>query len=285
MYDKSSNIRTAVSTTSKCASCGNEKIITDIESGEIICNKCGQVISDKLLDIGPEWRTFARDESERRSTRIGLPQSLARHDMGLSTIIGRTDRDASGNRLDPAMRARMNRLATWDMRSQLHTPRDRSLNQAFFQLDVLKDKLALSDGIIEKTAYIYRKAQSTKLTRGRTVSGVLAAAIYIACREMGAHRTLDDIAAACNIKRKELSKDFRVLHARLDLKIPPTDPMKCIAKVANKAKLSDKTKRKAAEIMGIVMREGISAGKDPMGLAASVLYISSIKNKDTVTPI
>jgi transcription initiation factor TFIIB len=159
LYDKSSNIRTAVSTTlTKCASCGNEKIITDTESGEIICNKCGQVISDKLLDIGPEWRTFATDESE-----------------GGTRIVGRTDRDASGNRLDPAMRVTMNRLATWDMRSQLHTPRDRSLNQAFFQLDVLKDKLGLSDGIIEKTAYIYRKAQSRKLTRGRTVSGVLAA--------------------------------------------------------------------------------------------------------------
>jgi len=203
--------------------------------------------------------------------------------MGLSTIIGRANRDASGNKLDPAMRTRMNRLATWDMRSKLHTPRDRSLKQAFFQLDVLRDKLGLSDGIVEKTAYIYRKAQSRNLTRGRTVSGIIAAAIYIACREMGAHRTLDDIATACNIKRKELSKDFRVLHTRLDLKIPPTDPMKCIAKVANKVKLSDKTKRKAVEIMNNVMKEEISAGKDPMGLAASVLYLSSIKNKDNVT--
>jgi transcription initiation factor TFIIB len=286
LYDnnKSSNIQTTVSTTTitKCPSCGNEKIITDTESGEIICDKCGLVISDKLQDIGPEWRTFAKDETEV-STRTGLPQSLARHDMGLSTIIGRTDRDASGNRIDPAMRARMNRLATWDMRSQLHTPRDRSLKQAFFQLDVLRDKLGLSDGIVEKTAYIYRKAQSRKLTRGRTVSGVLAAAIYIACREMGAHRTLDDIATACNVKRKELSKDFRVLHIRLDLKIPQTDPMKCIAKVGNKLKLSEKTKREAAEIMSNVMKEEISAGKDPMGLAASVLYLSSIKNKDTIT--
>jgi transcription initiation factor TFIIB len=128
------------------------------------------------------------------------------------------------------LRTRMNRLATWNMRSQLHTPRDRSLKQAFFQLDVLRDKLGLSDGIVEKTAYIYRKAQSRNLTRGRTVSGILAAAIYIACREMGAHRTLDDIATARNIK----SKDFRLLHTRLDLKILPTDPMKCIAKVANK---------------------------------------------------
>jgi transcription initiation factor TFIIB len=181
------------------------------------------------------------------------------------------------------MRIRMNRLATWDMRSQLHTPKDRSLSQAFFQLDVLKDKLGLSDGIVEKTAYIYRKAQSRNLTRGRTISGVLAAAVYIACREMGAHRTLDDIAAGSNVKRKEVSKNFRALHTSLGLKIPQQDPMKCIAKVANKVKLSEKTKRKAAEIMSNVMKEEISAGKDPMGLAASVLYLSSIKTGEAVT--
>jgi len=280
----SSNHATTAITTPlvKCPSCSNEKIITDSEPGEIICVKCGRVISDKLQEIGPEWRTFSTDETEAM-TRTGIPQSLARHDMGLSTIIGRTDRDASGNKLDAAMRTRMNRLATWDMRSQLHTPKDRSLRQAFFQLDVLKDKLGLSDSIVEKTAYIYRKAQSRKLTRGRTVSGVLAAAVYIACREMGAHRTLDDIAIACNVKRKELTKDFRVLHTRLGLKIPQQDPMKCIAKVASKAKLSEKTRRQAAQIMNKVTREEISAGKDPMGLAASVLYLSSIENGETIT--
>jgi len=273
----------AISTTlAKCPSCSNEKIITDSESGEIICVKCGRVITDKLQEIGPERRTFSTDETDVM-TRTGVPQSLARHDMGLSTIIGRTDRDATGNKLDAAMRTRMNRLATWDMRSQLHTPRDRSLRQAFFQLDVLKDKIGLSDSMVEKTAYIYRKAQSRKLTRGRTVSGVLAAAVYIACREMGAHRTLDDIATACNVKRKELSKDFRMLHTRLDLTIPQQDPMKCIAKVASKAKLSEKTKRQAAQIMRNVTREEISAGKDPMGLAATVLYLSSIKNGETIT--
>jgi transcription initiation factor TFIIB len=269
-------------TSTKCPGCSNEKTITDSQSGEVICSKCGRVLSDRLSETGPEWRTFAPDETEARA-RIGMPESLARHDMGLSTMIGRDDRDASGNKLDPTMRIRMNRLATWDMRSQLRTPKDRSLSQAFFQLDVLKDKLGLSDGIVEKTAYIYRKAQSRNLTRGRTITGVLAAAVYIACRGMGAHRTLDDIATACNVKRKELSKDFRRLHSRLDLKIPQQDPMICIAKVANKVKLSEKTKRKAAEIMSNVMKEEMSAGKDPMGLAASVLYLSSIKTGEAVT--
>ena len=59
--------------------------------------------------------------------------------------------------------------------------------------------------------------------------------------------------------------------------------MKCIAKVANKVKLSEKTKRKAAEIMSNVMKEEISAGKDPMGPAASILYLSSIKTGESVT--
>jgi transcription initiation factor TFIIB len=90
---------------------------------------------------------------------------------------------------------------------------------------------------------------------------------------------------ACNVKRKELARDFRILHNRLDLKIPQQDPMKCIAKVANKVKLSEKTKRQAVEIMSNVMREKLSAGKDPMGLAASVLYLSSIKSGENVTQV
>ena len=46
------------------------------------------------------------------------------------------------------------------------------------------------------------------------------------------------------------------------------DPMKCIAKVANKANLSERTKRQAITIMNKITKSGVSAGKDPMGLAA-----------------
>ena len=270
------------STLAKCPGCNNERAITDPDSGEVICSKCGRVLSDKLLEMGPEWR--GADETEARA-RTGMSESLARHDMGLSTIIGRADRDASGNKLDPTMRIRMNRLATWDMRSQLHTPKDRSLSQAFFQLDVLKDKLGLSDGIVEKTAYIYRKALSKNLTRGRTISGVLAAAAYIACREMGAPRTLDDIARACNVRRKELSRDFRKFHSRLELKIPQQDPMKCIAKVANKVKLSEKTKRKGSRNYEQCHERRNIRRKRPHGTGGAVLYLSSIKSGEAVTQI
>jgi transcription initiation factor TFIIB len=268
-----------------CSICNNNsgQIITDTESGEIICRNCGMVMLDNVQETRPEWRSFTTDEANNTRSRTGMPTSLARHDKGLATIIGRANKDASGQVLDAAMRTTMERLRTWDFRTQAHTSTDRNLRQAFSELDRLKDKLGLPDSVIEKTAYIYRKVQERGLVRGRTISSVLAAAAYIACREMGMSRTLDDIAHLNNIKHKELARTFRLLVLELDLKVPMIDPMKCVVKVANKAKLSEKTKRQAMNIMHNIIKSGVSAGKDPMGLAGSVIYMSSINTGETIT--
>jgi transcription initiation factor TFIIB len=273
-----------IQNSSLCSICKkNDKFVTDPESGEIICSNCGQVISDSIEATNrPEGNNFT---AHRHTTtnRIGALTPLARHDMGLATIIGRPDKDAAGQRINTAMRSAMERLRTWDFRTQVHTSTDRNLIQAFSELNRLKDRLGLPDSIVEKTAYIYRKAQERMLIRGRTVSGILAAAIYIACRESGTPRTLKDISEGSNVKLKEIARSYRMLYFELDLKMPIIDPIRCIAKVANKSKLSEKTKRQAAEIMNIVTKKEFSAGKDPMGIAASVLYLASLKNGENIT--
>jgi transcription initiation factor TFIIB len=203
--------------------------------------------------------------------------------MGLSTIIGKADKDASGRQLESSMRATFGRLRAWDFRSQAHSPTDRNLRQAFSELDRLRDKLSLSDAVVEKTAYIYRKAQEKGLVRGRTISATVGAAVYIACREAGTSRTLKDIAEIGNIKRKDLARIYRLVVIELNLKIPQIDPMKCITRVASKAALSERTKRAATALMKDVIKNGISAGKDPMGLAASVLYMSCLQTGESRT--
>ena len=283
MYKSYSNLKMQTSSLI-CSTCKkDDKFVTDPESGEIVCSNCGQVISDDIQTGNrPVWDSFSAQQRNSRS-KTGNPSSLARHDMGLATIIGRPDKDASGQRIDPAMRSVMERLRTWDLRTQIHTSTDRNLIYAFNELNRLKDRLGLPDPIVEKTAYIYRKAQERMLIRGRTVSGILAAAIYIACRESGTPKTLKDISEVSNVKFKEVARSYRILYFELDLKMPVIDPIRCIAKVANKSKLSEKTKRQAAEIMTIVTKKEFSAGKDPMGMAASVLYLASIKNGDNIT--
>ena len=53
--------------------------------------------------------------------------------------------------------------------------------------------------------------------------------------------------------------------------------------MANKANLSEKTKPQAMDIMHSVTTSGISTGKDPMGLAASVIYLSCLNRGESRT--
>ncbi|MGI0044011.1 MAG: transcription initiation factor IIB, partial [Nitrososphaeraceae archaeon] len=228
----------------KCTNCATTKVrkgkrryvkpqayqtrtITDHESGEIICSTCGMVISDKIQSNGPEWRNFEQGgtiigssaESNAPRQRPGSTFSLARHDKGLFTVIGERDNDAYGRHLDPLVRHSMHKIRMYDARTQSDF-KERNRRRAFIELYKFKNKLALSDAIVEKTAYIYRKAEKRGIIRGRTIPSILAASLYIACREMLAPKTLKEIAKASDIRLKTLSKDYRMLLTELDLKVP-----------------------------------------------------------------
>ena len=268
---------------SRCSICNKANTtITDPNSGEIICSNCGMVISDKIEDtIHSERRMYTFEDADRNA-RTGAPSSLARHDMGLSTVIGRENIDASGQKIDTAMRSNIERLRTWDLRTRMRTSGDRNFLRAFGQLERLKEKLGLSDTIIEKAAYMYRKVQERGLIRGRTVDSMLAAAVYSACREMETPRTIKDIAAKSNIKRKDVARSYRLLVFELGIRIPVVNPMKCVGRVASRLSISEKTKHHALSMMEEVVNKNITAGKEPMGLAATVLYASSIKTDEKI---
>jgi len=226
----------------KCPRCVKGTLVTDHESGEMFCSKCGFVLSEKLQESGPEWRSFTQDEHGDRA-RAGAPTSLTMHDMGLATIINPTNKDASGKPLSSAMKSTIERLRTWDSRSQVHEPVDRNFRQAFSELNRLKDKLAISDAVIEKAAYIYRKALDKGLVRGRSISALMASALYAACREVGTPRTLKDISDTTNIKKRDLASNYRLLVNELDLKIPDVNSVHNVARIASKIGISEKTKR------------------------------------------
>ncbi len=258
----------------RCPRCGKGPLVEDSEGGELICSKCGFVIKERIEDEGPEWRNLPKEGGEDRS-RTGMPTSITSHDMGLATLVGRANRDASGRSLPGSMRTTMERLRRWDYRSQVNQSADRNLRQAFSELDKLSDKVSVSEAVKERAAYIYRKALERGLIRGRSISSLVAASLYAAIRDTGTPRSLKDIAAVSGLKKKDLARDYRMLFKELDFKMPVVDPARNVARIASEAGLSEKTKRRALEILKAAGEKEVSAGKDPMGLAASALYVAS----------
>ena len=267
-------MQNAAITKQRCPSCGKRKIVTDENSGELFCAFCGFVINDKIEDTGAEWRAFSNEESNRN--RVGPGTSLTMHDMGLSTVIGAANKDSTGKPLSASMKSTIERLRTWDSRTQAHSSSDRNLRQALNEMDKLQDKLALADAVIEKAAYIYRKAMEKKLVRGRSIQGLVAACLYAACRNTETPRTLDDVAKGINIRRKDVARCYRLLYRELEFKMPVVDPVKVVSRIASIVELREKSKRKAVDILNQAKKIGIVAGKDPMGMAAAALYIACI---------
>ena len=259
----------------KCPACGDKKMVTDHDTGELFCGKCGLVVNEKITDTSAEWRSFSKDGGAD-PTRTGAPTSLTMHDRGLSTIIGTVNKDATGKPLSASMKSSIERLRTWDSRSQAHSSEDRNLRQALNEMSKLKDKLALTDSVIEKASYIYRKALGKKLVRGRSIQGLVAACLYAACRDTETPRTLYDIANGMNVRKKDIARCYRLIFRELELKMPVVDPVKGISRIASVAKLSEKSKRNAVKILNQAKDIGLVAGKDPMGVAAASLYLACI---------
>jgi transcription initiation factor TFIIB len=262
-----------------CSMCKNGRLVTDIESAEVACANCGLVSSDSSIENPVRRMTFESDKDGSNNNnnnyqRVGLSNSLAFHDMGLSTIIGSQNKDSTGRVLNTYMNYSMRRLRTWDARSRSNISGHRNLMLAFNELSRLKDKLSLTDTVVEMASYIYRKAEEKQMIRGRSMLAILAAAIYIACRELGVPKSFREMTDISQVKSKAISHCYRLLALELDIKIPLVEPSAYIARIANKAGISEKNKRIALTVMKEITKNEISAGKNPIALAATVLYLS-----------
>ena len=195
----------------------------------MICQKCGVVLQDtNSYD--------RRDDIFTKSINIdqvGSRSSLRFHDMGLATVIDKFNHDSKGKPIAYKIRQDMHRMRLWDSRSQAKNTSERNLRTALSEMEKLKEKLSLTDAIIERSAYLYRKAAKAQLIRGRRINGIVGACVYVACREMDVTRTIIEISKSLQESRSSIAKNYRMLFNNLKISVSIQDPIKCIVKIAN----------------------------------------------------
>ncbi len=257
-----------------CFACGSEGTTLDKESGEIVCTLCGVVIAERTEVPGRDRAIFSGDSEDKG--RTGPYYSLSRRNKGFSTVIGRQNYGASSAAVEHTG-LDFNRIKVWD--SRIRSSHEKRLEKGLFELTRLRECLGLPDTAAERSAYFFRKSSELGLTRGRTVTSLMAASIYLACREAEIPKTLDEISKASNVDRKRLSRDYRLLSRTFRDNLPVADLARSVTKIANMAGISESRKRRAIGLVNALTEIGVSAGKSPLGLAAAALYFIC-KNTD-----
>jgi transcription initiation factor TFIIB len=252
----------------ECQDCKSESTVFDHGTGEKICSGCGIVLSvereyiDPLIDTNTNLSTM----------NLGTPSSLAHHDRNLSTLISYSNVDADGVAISVDQRSAIQRMRRWNKISNNNRSYHRNLKNAFAVLIRIKDKLSLSETIVEKSAYYYRKILDQNLIKGRSIKGFVVACVYVSCREMNVPRTIEEIAEISNADKIFAGKCYRLLVRKLKIRLPSIDSTSHLARIANNAGISEKALRHAVQMMSIIKDDPISFGKDPCAIAVAVLY-------------
>lgn len=248
----------------KCSECGSKSIVTDTKHAEIYCADCGVVITENLVDFGPEWRSYDEEQASKR-VRTGPPMSYRIHNKGLSTPT-------------PGSLTRTKRLrGIIAMDSS-----EKALSFALGEIDRMSCALKLPPDIRETTSLLYRKAAKRNLIKGRSIEELASATLYITCRQYGIPRTLKEIAEVSRMPLKKIRRAYIFLLHKLEIKLAPADPACYIPRFCSELGLSDLIRERAIKIISEDKEMVAAKGWTPTGTAAAAIYLSALFSGESV---
>ncbi len=260
----------------------NGRLISDPHNNEKICSSCG-VVNYNIENTDANGRNISPSVDLDYISSVGESTSLT-YGINLPTFIDSKNVDANGKLIHG--HSEIERLRKLNKFTISSNSRVRNLMKAIKEIQRITEILCLSSTVAERACYIYKKALNQGLIKGRSISGIATATIYIACKEMNIPFSLDktDIFLE-NTNKKSVVYYYKFLLRSMGLNVGVPAPTLNISRIAERARLSGKTERKALEILSQIHQSAILSGKKPVSLAAAALYLASLMTGDHATQL
>jgi transcription initiation factor TFIIB len=264
-----------------CPEC-KSSLIDDVQSGELICSTCGIVVAEQMADYGPETRSTNLEDKMRLARATGQT-TYSQHDLGITTEISISTKDFSGKTISSQVANQMYNLRKWQQRVRVSSPRERRLSNVLSRIGQTCENVSLSKNVLETASMIYRNLDGKVEVKGKSVTSISAATVYMACKQCNVVRSLEEICkGVCQpkdvkAKTKLAARYYRTLVMELGTNTAPVLTMdRYISKIANLTKTDVRVERLALEIAQKTKNNNLADGKAPNGIAAAYLYVASI---------
>jgi len=253
----------------------NPNIVEEFGSGDLVCCTCGLVLGDRIVDTRSEWCTFANDEGDDPS-RVGAASDPLMEGMEqLETVISFRD-GGSG------IARELQRAAS---RSQ-NARAERNLLTAFRDISNWCDQFSLPRTISDIAKQLYKRSDEEKLLRGKPLEAVLAACIFIACRQAHVPRTFREICNLTRVSKKTLGQCYKALEQAFNLtpgatahalssSSSTTGPENLLVRYCNHLDLPPALQSMCSDIIIEARNLGIADGRSPVSIAGGAIYFTS----------
>lgn len=254
-----------------CPNHPNSHLVEDYRAGDMICQECGLVVGDRVVDVGSEWRTFSNESNGNDRSRVGGGENPLLSGQDLSTMVG-TDR-ASGSGLD------LQGYARYQNRSGI-SGSDRSLLNAIREIQTMASRVNLPKNITDRANVLFKQVHDQKSLRGRSNDAIASACLYIACRQDGVPRTFKEICAISKIPKKEIGRCFKLILRTLEANVTVITSGDFMDRFCSALSLSTAVIRASKHIAKKAVDLDLVPGRSPVSVAAAAIYLASQASED-----
>jgi len=268
-------LKTEILETQKCPECGSTRLVRDYEYVEVVCMDCGFTNNQKIAEKKTVLQ-YAHSEQKLKSAKNDKPLTFTIQDKGSTTIIDWHNQDSHNKNPLAYNKTQVYRLRKWQRRIRVTGSTERNLTYALSEITQTANKLDLPKNILETAAAIYQKANKKHLINVHSIRDIATASLYLSCRQHEIPKTLDDIAHASSLNKKELKKSYRFLIKKLDYTTPPIQLNQRITKLSKKITVQKKIEETTHKILTAAKDNKLTAGRSPTGIMAAASYITLI---------
>lgn len=260
-----------------CAMCRG-RLVSDPNTEETVCSSCGIVY--EVPSICPPFSSGP--PSFGAETDPPVNESSMKYDLDLPTLIGPESVDARGRMI--AGRYDWNRLRRLNNITLQKDSEKKSLTQAIDTIRRVSEKIHAGSTVAERAYRIYCKYNGDGYTRRKAIANAAMASVYLACKELGIARSSLEIEKAIrDMNPRGIRYYSKSIKNQLGIGDNTPEASSFVGRIAARAGLSGKTERRAIEILLSVKGSLVLAGKRPVPLAASALYLASRLTGEYIT--
>jgi transcription initiation factor TFIIB len=177
----------------------------------------------------------------------------------------------------------------------------------FEQIQSMCDQYALPRSVSDTAKMLYRRTEEEKLLRGKQPDAIVAACLFIACRQAAVPRTFREIVELTNVPKKQIGQCYKALERSFNLtpgatsanpnghagvndtgvnavdEIPggagstnSTSPENLMARYCNYLDLPAALQAYCADVAGRARHRDVGSGRSPVSIASGIIYFTAL---------
>ena len=166
---------------------------------------------------------------------------------------------------------------------------ERNLLLAFRDISNWCDQFSLPKTISDIAKQLYKRADEEKVLRGKPQDVVIAACIFIACRQAHVPRTFREICKLTQVSKKTLGQCYKALERAFNLaaaagndnpeapvasSAPGTSAENLLIRYCNHLDLPPNVQPICADIIKQARQHGVADGRSPVSIAGGAIYFT-----------